>query len=205
MTWIQTIEHEDADPDLKRTYERVSGKKGQIDNILKAHSLRPHTLVGHMTLYKSVLHHFGNKTPKFFLEVVGVFVSLLNRCGYCVEHHAAGMRRLLNDDEYAESILLEIHKLSEGPIGQDVFTPLQLTTLNYAKILTMNPEQVTQSMIDELRNVGLSDGEILEINQVVAYFCYANRTVLGLGVNISGEVLGLNPGDSADPNNWSHG
>jgi len=34
---------------------------------------------------------------------------------------------------------------------------------------------------------GLSDGQILEINQVAAYFAYANRTVLGLGVTSESE------------------
>ena len=48
------------------------------------------------------------------------------------------------------------------------------------------------------------DGEILEINQVAAYFAYANRTVLGLGINTEGDDIGLSPGDSSDPDNWSH-
>ena len=51
---------------------------------------------------------------------------------------------------------------------------------------------------------GSSDGEILEINQVTAYFNYANRTVLGLGVNTDSDILGLSPGDSADSTNWQH-
>ncbi len=40
---------------------------------------------------------------------------------------------------------------------------------------------------------------------MVSYFAYANRTVLGLGVNTDGDVLGLSPGDNDDPDNWSHG
>ena len=56
-----------------------------------------------------------------------------------------------------------------------------------------------------MRDAGLDDGEILEVNQVTAYFSYANRTVLGLGVNTKGDILGLSPGDSSDPDNWSHG
>lgn len=39
----------------------------------------------------------------------------------------------------------------------------------------------------------------LEINQVVAYFAYANRTVLGLGVNTEGEILGLSPAIRTTP------
>ena len=43
-----------------------------------------------------------------------------------------------------------------------------------------------------------------EINQVVAYFNYANRTVLGLGVDVEGDILGLSPSNSSDENNWNH-
>jgi uncharacterized protein YciW len=55
-----------------------------------------------------------------------------------------------------------------------------------------------------LKAAGFSDSEILEINQVVSYFNYANRTVLGLGVNLDGDILGLSPNDNDDPANWSH-
>ena len=55
-----------------------------------------------------------------------------------------------------------------------------------------------------LFKAGFSDGEVLEINQVVSYFNYANRTVLGLGCDTTGDILGLSPGNSSDPNDWSH-
>ena len=55
-----------------------------------------------------------------------------------------------------------------------------------------------------MRDEGWDDGEILEINQVVSYFNYANRTVNGLGVTTDGDVLGLSPNDSDDPDNWGH-
>jgi uncharacterized protein YciW len=58
--------------------------------------------------------------------------------------------------------------------------------------------------INELRETGLDDGQILEINQVAAYFAYANRMVLGLGVNEDGDIIGLSPNDGDDVNNWSH-
>ena len=59
-------------------------------------------------------------------------------------------------------------------------------------------------MIIELRDLGYTDGEILEINQVTAYFSYANRTVLGLGCSTDGDIIGLSPGNSQDPNDWGH-
>jgi len=41
-----------------------------------------------------------------------------------------------------------------------------------------------------LRKAGWEDGEILEINQIVGYFNYANRLLNGLGVTTDGDVVG---------------
>ncbi len=79
-----------------------------------------------------------------------------------------------------------------------------LLFLQYAATLTTEPFALTEAHITAMRAAGATDGEILEINQVSAYFSYANRTVLGLGVNTQGDVLGLSPGDSSDPDNWNH-
>ncbi|MFK7983176.1 MAG: alkylhydroperoxidase, partial [Saprospiraceae bacterium] len=63
----------------------------------------------------------------------------------------------------------------------------------------------TESWITDLRATGLNDGEILEANQVISYFAYANRMVVGLGINTTGDIVGLSPGDMEDEDNWSHG
>ena len=76
--------------------------------------------------------------------------------------------------------------------------------LGYAGTLTRIPAQIESSDIHDLRQAGFDDGEILEINQVTAYFCYANRTVTGLGVNISGEDIGQSPVTGDDDSGWSH-
>ena len=55
-----------------------------------------------------------------------------------------------------------------------------------------------------MRKSGLDDGEILEINQLVSYFNYVNRMVVGLGVNTDGDIIGLSPNDNNDEENWGH-
>ena len=200
MTWIKTISYNDADGKLKQLYDRVKGPDNNVDNIMLAHSLRPHSMEGHMALYKYVLHHTRNTLPKIFLETIGVYVSSLNNCLYCVEHHFAGMSRLLADEERAAAIREALEARKPG----DAFEGLELAALEYAAKLTTAADTVTENDIEVLRHAGLDDGEILEINQVTSYFCYANRTVLGLGVSTEGDVIGLSPGDSTDPDNWSH-
>ncbi len=67
------------------------------------------------------------------------------------------------------------------------------------------PGKMELADIEALRTAGFDDGEILELNQVAAYFAYANRTVSGLGVNTEGEVLGQSPPTGDDKSGWSHG
>lgn len=201
MSWIRTIPFDEATGKLKRLYDRVAGPGNNVDNIMMAHSLRPHSMEGHMALYKNVLHHTGNTVPKWMLETLGVWVSTLNDCGYCAEHHFAGLRRLLGDENRAGRIrsAIEARDIDAAPLE-----PHEKEAMRYARVLTMRPDGVTRGDVDRLRQVGYGDGEILEINQVVAYFAYANRTVLGLGCSTDGDVLGLSPGNSEDPDDWQH-
>ena len=97
MAWIKTISYQDAQGKLKKLYNRVKGPNNNIDNVLKIHSLRPHTLNGHMVLYKSVLHHSGNVLPKWYLELLGTYVSKMNKCQYCFDHHKEGIKKNLLD------------------------------------------------------------------------------------------------------------
>ena len=200
MTWITTISYEDAEGALKRLYDRIKGPDNNVDNIMMGHSLRPHTLEGHMALYKYVLHHPRNTVPKWYLETIGVYVSLLNECHYCVDHHYAGLLRLLDDDARGTRIRAAL----DASDPAEAFEGKELAGLEYAQKLTTNAKNLGSEDIQAMHNAGFNDGEILEINQVTAYFAYANRTVLGLGIKAEGDSIGLSPGDDSDPDNWSH-
>ncbi|MAH38835.1 MAG: alkylhydroperoxidase [Marinovum sp.] len=201
MSWIKTIAYEKADSKLKALYDRVKGPNNNVDNIMMMHSLRPHSMEGHMAIYKYVLHHRDNTIDKWFLETLGVWVSTLNKCDYCVEHHFAGLKRLLNDDKKATQIrsAIDTNNIENAPLENR-----QKTAMEYARKLTNNPGSIREENIEKLRADGFTDGEILEINQVCAYFSYANRTVLGLGCSTKGDILGLSPNNNDDPNDWGH-
>jgi len=153
-----------------------------------------------MALYKNVLHHRENSLPKWLLETIGIYVSLLNGCSYCVEHHCAGLRRLLGDEE---KLGANRKPLETGALAE-VFDPREIALLEYARTLTRAPDDVREEQIRAMRQAGLNDGEILEVNQVASYFAYVNRTVLGLGVTTQGDLLGLSPNDTTSADNWRH-
>jgi len=201
MAFIDVVTPQQAGGRLGTVYQRVQAPDGQVDNVLQAHSLRPHTLEGHMALYKAVLHHSGNHLPEWYLEAVGALVSRLNGCAYCLSHHAAGLQRLLAEaSRDSDAYLMALEQTQPG----EPFTDREQLGLAYAKKLTHVPGLVEEADIQALRDAGFNDGEILELNQVAAYFAYANRTVSGLGVDTEGEVLGQSPPTGDDDSGWAH-
>jgi len=177
----------------------VQGPNGHIDHVLSIHSLRPHTLEGHMALYKSVLHHTGNTLPKWYLETIGTYISQVNKCEYCATHHAVGLKNNLKDDDKYKLIMAA---METGDFSK-VLTKSQVAGMKHAVKLTVDHANITKVDIDELRVAGFSDGEVLEINQVTSYFNYVNRMVVGLGVDLENDNIGLSP-SSSDSDDWSH-
>ena len=171
---------------LKTMYEKVMTPHRTVDNVMRAHSLRPHTMEGHLALYKSVLHNPENTLPFWFLEVVASYVSITNKCEYSLSHHFTNARRLIRDKVRADAIRAAL----DAGTPELAFEGKELALLRYARRLTAQVALMEKADIDALHAAGCNDGEILEVNQVCAYFNYSNRLLNGLGVTTEGDVIG---------------
>ena len=185
--WIEMIaDDENAPEHVKEMYGLARTPHGTVDNVMRCQSLRPLSIKGHMTLYKSVLHNPDNVLPFWFLEVVASYVSILNKCDYSLAHHFMNARRLINDDEQSDRIYAALTESNYA----DIFPKKLELLLDYTRELTVNVSSINESILKPLRELGCEDGEILEVNQVVAYFNYSNRVLNGLGVTTEGDVVG---------------
>ena len=185
-SWIKMINDEDADEELKIALNEAKTPHGTVDNVLRVHSLRPSTMIGHMKLYKSVLHDKKNTIPMWFQETISSYVSMINNCDYSFENHWKNAVFLINDKEKSEKIRFAL----ENNKPENFFENKELALLIYAKKLTLNPGKINQKDFQELKKVGLNDGEILEANQIICYFNYVNRSINGLGVTTHGDIVG---------------
>lgn len=81
MAWIKMIDENVARGRFKKLVNRISGKSGKIDNILKIHSLNPPSLAGHYDLYKTIMY---GRSPlsRAQREMIAVVVSAANECHY---------------------------------------------------------------------------------------------------------------------------
>lgn len=187
ICWIKTIAPESATGRLEEIYKKVASADGNVHNLYQAQSLRPESILGHDVLYKSVLHRGEFTCPGWFLEAVAVYTSILNQCDYAVTHHGANMAHLLDDPERNE----KIRTAFRDNALETAFEGKELFLLRYAQKLTLYPDKLEKADIASHREIGASDEEILEVNQVAAAFAYSNRVLNGLGIDLGDERIGL--------------
>ncbi len=184
--WITCLPPQAAAGRLKEVYARVKSPHGQVDRVYQAQSLRPETILGHDLLYKSVLHFENPSCRPWFLEAVAVYTSVLNRCPYAVKHHFANLKHLLNDPGRAKDIM----DAFQADTLSATFDGKELALLQYARKLTLSPDELISVDVEQLKTQGALDEEILEVNQVTAAFNYTNRVINGLGVRLGDEQIG---------------
>jgi len=184
--WIKMLGDGDADADLQAALDLARTPHGTVDNVMRAHSLRPATMRGHAALYRAVLHDDSNTLPAWFQETLGSYGPLSNDGPYALANRWANARHLMADEARADAVeeALRVRR------PQRVFSGAELALLVYAEKLTLRPGRMARADIDALKSEGVDDGKILETNQIVAYFNYVNRCLNGLGVTTDGDVVG---------------
>ncbi|MEM1401165.1 MAG: peroxidase-related enzyme [Pseudomonadota bacterium] len=184
--WIEMIADDEASPELLEVLKLARTPHGTVDNVMRVHSLRPNTMKGHVVLYRAALHDDANTLPLWLQETISSYVSILNNCHYSLANHWKNARHLIGDAERADAI--ETALATRRP--HDAFDGQELALLLYAEKLTLRPGEMVEADVTQLRDAGVDDGQILEANQIIGYFNYANRCLNGLGVTTDGDVVG---------------
>ena len=180
------ISDDEADEALREILNLARTPHGTVDNVMRVHSLRPNTMHGHVVLYRAALHDDANTLPMWLQETISSYVSILNDCAYSLANHWKNARYLIADDERADIIEKALHMHDPA----SAFEGKELEVLRYAEKLTLRPGEMQEGDVAAMRNCGLDDGEILEVNQIVCYFNYVNRSLNGLGVTTAGDIVG---------------
>jgi alkylhydroperoxidase family enzyme len=80
--WIETVPESEAEGPLADAYKAAADPAtGEVDHIMKVHSLHPRSLQYHQHLYATLMKGAGplSRTQR---EMIGVVVSALNQCHY---------------------------------------------------------------------------------------------------------------------------
>ena len=180
MPYIRQINENEAEGKLKEYYESLIKSRGKLSNIMKIHSLNPGSMMAHMDLYLKIM--FGKTALKREEnEIIAVVVSSTNKCEYCVNHHSEALNFYWNDNE-------RVKLFAENYIAAGLNERMTKIVEHSIK-LTKNPFNINDKDISELRDLGLTDEEILSVNLVTSYFNFVNRVALGLGVEFNEDEM----------------
>ncbi len=80
--WIETVSEADAEGDVAEAYAVCGDRKtGQVDHIMKVHSLHPQSMLDHEQLYKTLMYG-QSPLKRAQREMIAIVVSALNHCHY---------------------------------------------------------------------------------------------------------------------------
>ena len=133
-----------------------------------------------MTLYKHVLHNPANETPRWLLEALGVYVSIMNGCDYCYAHNttlgqAAGITHeqiiAMSSDDYLDS---------------ELFSEREKAAILWAEHVTRNTARERGDVYERVKAL-FNDAEIVELTLICAMFNMINRINDSLEIEIEAQ------------------
>src|ERR1700733_6027008 len=154
------------DDDLKVIWQKCVDKLGFVPNVFNTYSLKPQRLRNFMAMYNEIMLSKSGLS-KLEREMVAVVVSSANRCYYCLVAHGAAVRALSGDAELGEMMALNyrVAKLDAR----------QRAMLDFAWKMTVTPYLIEDADRDALRAAGLSNEDMFDLAETVAFFNLSNR------------------------------
>ena len=158
------------DPDIRALFDASRERYGFVPNVLRAYALNQDRLRGFMAIRDDIL---GGEMglSKLEREMIGVVVSSVNRCPYCLTSHGFAVRKLSNDPALGESLVMNYRAAD--------LRPKHRAMLDFAWKLTEAPAKVVETDRQALRDAGFSDKDIFDIVAVVGFFNMTNRIATG--------------------------
>ncbi len=95
-----------------------------------------------------------------------------------MEHHGGSLREATGDEALARQVIEEFR---EADVDRRT-----MRMLEFSEKLTKDSQGMSEADVTALRDEGMTDEEILDLVQLIAYFNYTNRVATALGVDPEG-------------------
>lgn len=154
------------DDDTKRYFEVCQDKLGMVPNVLRTFSANQEKLRAFGQYYNTLMLG-ASGLSKLEREMIAVVVSSANRCFYCLVAHGQAVRKLSGDPQLGEMLVMNyrVAQLSDR----------QSAMLDFAWTLTTSPWEVAAPERAKLEAAGLTQAEIFDLSDVIAFFNMSNR------------------------------
>lgn len=174
LDWKPYVKPVDVDTasEAQREALAVTPSNKKISDYVLVLANEPETLKERTPLFNDIMYSEGGLS-RGGREIGALAASFVNRCIYCASVHAARYIQL----EKRPEVVDEIYRS-----GLDADLPdFEQALFNFGVDLTAHPDNVGAYQFYHLREIGLSDLEILDLIHSVAIFGWANRLMHTLG------------------------
>ena len=154
-------------------YKFFKDSLGFVPSYFKAQTLRPDLIESQARALDAVLLT-SDLLSRVQKEYIFLVISAANLNTYCVANHCGVLRGLGIPEDISD--LVAFNHRSAGLASHDV------TLLDFALKLTQHADDFSAQDIDELRNVGFSEEQILETVVLSGFANFINTMNIGLGV-----------------------
>lgn len=117
-------------------------------------------------------------------EVIATVVSGENRCAYCHTNHANKLGKVAGDWSFGQRVAIDHHQVTELTDRERALADLAIAVNN-------NPQSISDTDFDRLRDLGLDDQLILEGISIAAFIGATNRIGIALSVPPNPEYTGV--------------
>ena len=181
MTFIETTTEEAAEGRVAERYDEDLRDDGYVWNLTKVFVQRPEVLDAWRALSGSIKAAMG--LQRYELATLAAARQL--RSSYCCLAHGKVLRDRLFDAETVRNIAVDQHAagLSEADVA----------AMDFAERVAADATSITAEYIDELRSVGLSDLEILDVALAAAARCFFSKVLDAMGIEPDAAYRSLEP------------
>jgi uncharacterized peroxidase-related enzyme len=181
MTFVQTIPEEDASAELAELYDADRASFGHLPNFSRAFSLRPGVYAAWRQLNAEI--KAGMDLRRYELATFAAARRL--RSSYCALAHGSVLI-----DKFLEPDELRAIVADHRAAGLD---DVDVAVMDLADKVAHDATSVTETDIDQLRSLGLSDTEILDVIAAAAARCFFSKMLDGLGAQPDARYADLDP------------
>ncbi len=187
VAWVKCIEEQDATGDVAKAYAHVAGPDGVVENLYKAMSLTPGVIKPADDHYLALLHNKSSPLEPWLSELIATYVSILCGSEYAALNHGENFEHHYGNRQESSTILRSLYDSEPKVKGLPAAT---CVAIDFTRKLSLSPQQISSTDIDQLRAVGFCDTSISYIAQIAASFAYWARITNALGIEL-GDTIGL--------------
>lgn len=179
--WLDVVELDKATPEQVAVLEESHPKAKTSDYYLfLVH--QPEILRQRSAAFNAIMYAPGGM-PRAERELSTTVVSRINGCVYCASVHAQRFEQLAKRNDV-------IREVFDDPRTAGT-TDRERAISQFSIALTEQPGDVRPEQLQALRDVGLTDAEILDLVHSIAIFAWANRLMLNLGEPVFPETVAV--------------